>query len=170
MLLGFLHLPQPLWLADPGWSKPTLILMNMWTVGTTTIIYLAALQGVPETLYEAAALDGAGRVRQLWHVTVPMISAATFFNLITTMIAVFQTFTEAYLLGGTSNNTSSTPIGNPQGSMLFFVLYLWSSAFSYLRFGYASALAWLLFMIILGCTAVMLYGSRRWVYYESEAA
>ena len=168
--LGFLHLPQPLWLADPSWSKPTLILLNMWTVGTTTIIYLAALQGVPETLYEAAALDGAGRLRQLWHVTVPMISAATFFNLITTMIAVFQIFTEAYLLGGSSGNQSTAPIGNPQGSMLFFVLYLWSSAFNYLRFGYASALAWLLFVIILGCTAAMLYGSRRWVYYESEAA
>lgn len=142
----------------------------MWTVGTTTIIYLAALQGVPVHLYEAAALDGAGRARRLWHVTLPMVSAASFFNLITTMIAVFQIFTEAFLLGGSSSNGNTTPVGNPQGSLLFYVLYLWNSAFDYLRFGYASAMAWLLFLIILACTGVLLLGSRRWVYYESEAS
>ena len=170
-VLGFLHLPQPIWLNDPSWSKPALILLNMWTVGTTTIIYLAALQGSARptlrggvagrrgTPAPALACDGADG-----------FSAATFFNLITTMIAVFQIFTEAFLLGGSSSNGNSTPVGNPQGSLLFYVLYLWNSAFDYLRFGYASAMAWLLFVIILACTGVLLFGSRRWVYYESEAA
>jgi multiple sugar transport system permease protein len=166
-VLAFLHIPQPIWLADPNWSKPTLILLNLWTVGTTTIIFLAALQGVPEPLYEAAALDGAGRLRRLWHVTLPMISSATFFNLMVTMIAVFQIFVTAFLLGGSSGNSSNTMVGNPQGSLLFYVLYLWDSAFGYLRFGYASAMAWLLFLIIMACTAVLLLGSRRWVYYEA---
>jgi multiple sugar transport system permease protein len=166
-VLAFLHIPQPIWLADPNWSKPTLILLNLWTVGTTTIIFLAALQGVPEQLYEAAALDGAGRLRRLWHVTLPMISGATFFNLMVTMIEVFQIFVTAFLLGGSGGASSNTMVGNPQGSLLFYVLYLWDSAFAYLRFGYASAMAWLLFLIIMACTAVLLFGSRRWVYYEA---
>lgn len=166
-VLSFLHIPQPIWLADPNWSKPSLILLNLWTVGTTTIIYLAALQGVPAQLYEAAALDGAGRLRRLRHVTLPMVSGATFFNLMVTMIAVFQTFVTAFLLGGSSSGSSNTMVGNPQGSLLFYVLYLWDSAFAYLRFGYASAMAWLLFMIIMACTVVLLLGSRRLVYYEA---
>ncbi len=168
--LGLVHLPQPVWLADPNWSKPALIFLDLWTVGTTAIIYLAALQGVPDHLYEAAALDGAGPLQRMWHVTLPMVSAATFFNLITTMIATFQIFTEAFILSGSGNGGANTGVGNPQGSLLFYVLYLWENAFSYLRFGYASAMAWVLFLIIMVCTAAMLLGSRRWVYYEGEAA
>jgi multiple sugar transport system permease protein len=165
LALGSLGLPEPGWFTDPAWSKPGLILLFMWTIGTTTIIYLAALQDVPRHLYEAAELDGAGAVGRLWHVTVPMISPATLFNLITIMIGTFQLFGPAYVLG--IGGTGS--IGQPQGSLLFYLLYLWKSAFSYLRFGYASAMAWILFMVIMLCTLVLLYGSRHWVYYEGEA-
>jgi multiple sugar transport system permease protein len=165
LALGSLGLPEPGWFTDPTWSKPGLILLFMWTIGTTTIIYLAALQDVPEHLYEAAELDGAGALGRLWHVTVPMISPATLFNLITIMIATFQLFGAAYVIG----IGGSGGIGQPQGSLLFYLLYLWKSAFSYLRFGYASAMAWILFTVIMLCTLVLLYGSRRWVYYEGEA-
>ena len=165
LTLGSLGLPQPGWFTDPVWSKPGLILLSLWTIGTTTIIYLAALQDVPEHLYEAAELDGAGSLGRIWHVTLPMVSPATLFNLITGMIATFQIFGTAYVIGGSGN----AGVGKPQGSLLFYLLYLWKSAFSYLRFGYASAMAWILFMIIMGCTVILLYGSRHWVYYEGEA-
>ena len=166
LTLASLGLPQPGWFTDPSWAKPGLILLALWTIGTATVIYLAALQDVPEHLYEAAELDGAGPARKMWHITLPMVSPATLFNLITAMIATFQIFGAAYIIGGNSN----TGVGNPQGSLLFYLLYLWKSAFQYLRFGYASAMAWILFLIIMLCTLVLLYGSRRWVYYEGEGA
>jgi multiple sugar transport system permease protein len=165
LTLGSLGLPQPGWFTDPAWSKPGLILLTLWTIGTTTIIYLAALQDVPAHLYEAAELDGAGSLGRLWHVTLPMVSPATLFNLITGMIGTFQIFGTAYVIGGSGN----AGVGKPQGSLLFYLLYLWKSAFSYLRFGYASAMAWILFVIIMVCTVILLYGSRHWVYYEGEA-
>jgi multiple sugar transport system permease protein len=167
LALGSIGLPEPGWFIDPNWSKPGLVLLFMWTIGTTTIIYLAALQDVPEHLYEAAELDGAGALRRLWHVTVPMISPATLFNLITVMIATFQLFGVAFVIGAGGGGTYD--VGEPQGSLLFYLLYLWKSAFSYLRFGYASAMAWILFLIIMIFTLILLYGSRRWVYYEGEA-
>jgi multiple sugar transport system permease protein len=165
LALSALGLPQPGWFTDPAWSRPGLILLSMWTIGTTAIIYLAALQDVPQHLYEAAEIDGASRLRRVWHITVPMISPATLFNLITTMIATFQIFAAVYIIGG----NDATGVGKPQGSLLFYLLYLWKAAFSYLRFGYASAMAWILFTIIMLCTLILLYGSRRWVYYEGEA-
>ena len=166
-LLGWLHLPQPGWLIDPGWSKPTLILLNLWTVGTVSIIYLAALQDVPDTLYEAAALDGAGWWARTRHITLPMVSSATFFNLITGIVAAFQIFTSAYVISlDTSNNVS---VGAPQGSLSFYLIYLWQQAFSNARIGYASAMAWLLFLVIMLVTAVLFVGARRWVYYGGEA-
>jgi multiple sugar transport system permease protein len=165
LALGSLGLPEPGWFTDPNWSKPGLVLLFMWTIGTTTIIYLAALQDVPEHLYEAAELDGAGALRRLWHVTVPMISPATLFNIITIMIATFQLFGIAFVV----SNSGAYDVGEPQGSLNFYLLYLWKTAFSYLRFGYASAMAWILFMIIMVFTLILLYGSRRWVYYEGEA-
>lgn len=165
LALGGIGLPEPGWFTDPSWAKPGLILLFMWTIGTTTIIYLAALQDVPEQLYEAAEIDGASKARQLWHITLPMISPATLFNLITIMIGTFQIFAVAFVI----SQSGSYSVGAPQGSMLFYLMYLWKAAFSYLRFGYASAMAWILFMIILFCTLVMLYLSRRWVYYEGEA-
>jgi multiple sugar transport system permease protein len=166
-VLGWLHLPQPGWLIDPSWSKPTLILLNLWTGGTVTIIYLAALQDVPESLYEAASLDGAGWWAKMRHVTLPMVSSATFFNLITGTVAAFQIFATAYVISlDTSNNVS---VGAPQGSLSFYLVYLWDQAFSNARIGYASALAWMLFLVIMVITAIMFIGARRWVYYSGEA-
>ena len=156
--LSFLHLPQPGWLTDPTWSKPTLILLNLWQVGFTMIIYLAALQGVPKELYEAVAIDGGGFWARLRYITIPLVSPVTLFNLITGIIASLQFFTQAYTIGGAS--------GNPQSSLLFYVTYIYTSAFQNFDMGYASAMSWLLFLVIALCTAVLLLASRRWTYYE----
>lgn len=166
-VLGALHLPQPGWLIDPSWSKPTLILLNLWTVGTVTIIYLAALQDVPDTLYEAASLDGAGWWAKLRHVTLPMVSSATFFNLVTGTIATFQIFATAYVIS--LNTYNQNDVGQPQGSMSFYLIYLWQQAFVNGRFGYAAAMAWLLFIAIMVVTVIMFVVSRRLVYYGGEA-
>ena len=164
LTLGALHLPEPGWFTDPSFSKPGLILFFLWTIGTTTIIYMAAIQDVPAHLYESAALDGAGRLRRLWHITLPMTSPATVFNLITCMIGAFQIYAVAYVVGGGGDLGA----GDPQGSLMFYILYIWQNAFGFLRFGYASALAWILFLIVMVCTAVLLIASRRLVYYEGE--
>jgi multiple sugar transport system permease protein len=156
--LSFLHLPQPGWLNDPNWSKPTLILLNLWQVGFSMIIYLAALQGVPKELYEAVHIDGGGFWARLRYITIPLVSPVTLFNLITGVIAALQYFTQAYTIGGAS--------GNPQSSLLFYVTYIYTSAFQNFDMGYASAMSWLLFVVIAGFTAVLLLGSRRWTYYE----
>ncbi len=156
--LGALHLPQPGWLTDPVWAKPTMILLNIWQIGVTTIIYLAALQGVPKELYEAVSIDGGGFWTKLRHVTIPMVSPVTLFNLITGIIAALQFFTQAYTIGGAS--------GNPQSSLLFYVSYIYTSAFQNFDMGYASAMSWLLFVVILCCTAILILATRRWTYYE----
>jgi len=164
-LLGLLGLPQPLWLDDAAWTKPALILMGLWLVGGTTIIYLAALKEVPKVYYEAAALDGAGWWRRLWHITLPAISPVTLFQLIIGIIGSFQYFTQAFILGQERLNT---PSGGPEDSLLMYGLYLFQNAFVYLKMGYASAMAWILFLITLGVTLIILASSRRWVYYEGE--
>jgi multiple sugar transport system permease protein len=156
-LLGLVGLPGPGWLVDSAWAKPALILMSLWSVGGTTVVFLAGLQGVPRTLYEAAALDGANRWRQFRHITVPMMSPVIFFNLIIGMIGSFQVFTQAYVM------TS----GGPQNSTLFFVYHLFKQGFGLFRMGYAAAMAWVLFLIILVLTLVQMTLARRWVYYAS---
>ncbi len=156
--LSFLHLPQPGWFTSPVWSKPTMILLNLWQVGVTTIIYLAALQGVPRELYEAVAIDGGGAWRKLWHVTIPIVSPVTLFNLITGIIAALQFFAQAYTIGGTS--------GAPESSLLFYVSYIYTSAFQNFQMGYASAMSWLLFVTIMLCTVILIAATRRWTYYE----
>jgi multiple sugar transport system permease protein len=167
LVLGWMRLPQPGWLIDPSWSRPTLILLNLWTGGTVTIIYLAALQDVPEALYEAASLDGAGWWSRLRLVTIPLVSSATFFNLITGTVAMFQLFAPAYVISLDTNN--NVAVGAPQGSLVFYLIYLWQQAFADARIGYASAVAWLLFLVIMVITALLFVGARRWVYYAGEA-
>lgn len=154
----------PQWTTDPSWIKPGLVVMSLWTVGTTVVIYLAALSGVPQHLYEAARLDGASGWRQFRHVTLPMISGTIYFTAIVNTIASLQTFTEAYSM------FFSTGTGESQTSdaALFYVIYLFREAFTSLRMGYASALAWLLFAVILLITAVQVRVSRRYVYYEGD--
>jgi len=160
-MLRLLHLPQPLWLDNPAWGKPAILLVTLWTVGGMTVIFLAALRNVPKELYEAAAIDGAGPIAQFWHVTWPMISPVTLFQVIVSTIAYLQVFTQPYLLAQTRLNTSS---GGPENSMLSYSMYLFQNAFVYLKMGYASAMAWVLFLVTMVVTALILLNAKRWVH------
>ena len=163
-VLGWFGLAGPSWTTDPAWVKPGLVLMSLWTVGASVIILLAALQNVPMELYESARLDGAGFWRQSFSVTLPMISPAIFFVVVVNTIAGLQTFDEAYTaFFGAGNTTYSND------AALFYVIYLFQQAFQFLHMGYASAMAWVLFVVIMAVTAVQLIVSRRLVYYEGEA-
>ncbi|WP_251453645.1 sugar ABC transporter permease [Microbacterium sp. Marseille-Q6648] len=161
--LGWIGIDGPAWTTDPAWVKPGLIIMSLWTVGASVIILLAALQSVPEELYESARIDGAGFWRQSLSVTLPMISPALFFIVVVNTIAGLQTFDEAYTaLFGAGNTTYSND------AALFYVIYLFQQAFQFLNMGYASAMAWILFGLIMAVTVVQLVVSRRLVYYEGE--
>ena len=157
----------PNWLTSPTWSKPSLVIWSLWGIGSGMIIYLAGLQGVPEALYEAAALDGAGAPRRFWSITLPMISPTIFFVLILGVIGSFQIFTPVFLLGGTNYGQAAA---GPMDSLLFWVVYIYNQGFFYFRMGYASALAWLLFIILMILTFIQFRLAKRWVYYEDEAA
>ena len=158
----------PKWFYDPDWSKNGIILMTVWAAGDVVIIYLGALQGVSRQLYEAAEVDGAGAWAKLRNVTIPMISPAILFNLITGAIAAFQYFTQAYVVSEGTVGRGSGAVGGIQNSLLFYGLNLYNNAFRYFRIGYASALAWFLLVVILLTTLVMLRASRNRVYYEGE--
>jgi multiple sugar transport system permease protein len=160
--LELLHLPTSPWLSSPVWSKPAFIVLDMWTIGGGMVIYLAALQGVPRHLYEAAELDGASAWRKTWHITLPAISPVIFFNAILGIIGTFQYFTQSFMMTG-------TPPGGPANSTLFYALYLYQNAFNYFRMGYASAMAWVLFVLTLLATLIVFKSSARWVYYEGES-
>jgi len=160
LLQQFLGITGPGWLASEFWSKPSLVLMSFWGIGAAIIIFLAGLADVPETLYEVADLDGAGPVRKFWHVTLPMLTPTILFNLVIGLIGAFQYFTQVYVMTGGK--------GTPVDSTLFFALYLYRAAFNYLRMGYASAMAWMLFVVILLATAFVLWSSKRWVYYQGD--
>jgi multiple sugar transport system permease protein len=168
LFLGGLGLPQPAWFYDPDWAKAGIILMTTWGVGDIVIIYLGALQGVPRDLYDAAEVDGAGRWAKVRNVTIPMISPAILFNLVTGAIGAFQYFTQAYVISEGTVGRGSGAIGGIQGSLLFYGLHLYNNAFRYFELGYASALAWILLLVILATTLVMLRLSRSRVYYEGE--
>jgi multiple sugar transport system permease protein len=154
-----------LWLQSEGWAKPAFVVMSLWGVGGSIIIFLAALQGIPRELYEAASLDGAGSARRFFHITLPMISPALFFSLVIGSIGSFQVFAQAFVMTGSAQPGSE---GGPNNATLFIVLYLYKKAFQEFSMGYAAALAWLLFFIILFFTVVQTRLSRRWVYYEAE--
>jgi multiple sugar transport system permease protein len=168
-ILGFLHLPQPLWFLDAQWSKPGLVVIGLWGVGSTMIIFLAALLNVPTHLYEAADIEGANAWQKLRHVTLPMISPVIFFTAVIGVIYGFQYFTEAYVVGasvgGAAGGTSSA-LGSPQGSTLFYTIWLYQQGFEAFHLGYASAMAWMLFVIVLACTLVLIKSSNRWVFYQ----
>ncbi|MGB2821408.1 MAG: sugar ABC transporter permease [Phycisphaerae bacterium] len=150
----------PGWLVDPAYTKPALILMSTWGVGGSMILYLAALGDVPVQLYEAAEIDGAGAWRKAWHVTLPMISPVLFFTLVMGLIGSFQYFSQAWIM---------TPNGQPGDSTLFYALYLFYNAFLYLRMGYASAQAWILFVVIVLATVAVFRSTRRFVHYGGAA-
>jgi multiple sugar transport system permease protein len=151
-------LPAPGWLYSELWVKPSLILMALWGIGSPIVIYLAGLQGVPHDLYEAATLEGANAWQRTRYVTLPMISPVILFNVVLGLIGSFQYFTQAYVMTQ----------GGPDNASLFFALYLYQQAFQYLHLGYASAMAWLLFVLILLATLFVFRSSARWVYYGSD--
>jgi multiple sugar transport system permease protein len=154
-VLAQLGIKGPGWLFSTLWSKPTLILMGLWGIGGPIVIYLAGLQGIPNELYEAAAVDGASAWRRIRRITIPLLSPVILFNVILGVISSFQYFTQAYVM------TS----GGPDNSTEFYSLYLYDQAFEYLHMGYASAMAWILFVIILVITLVLFKLSKRWVFY-----
>src|SRR5690625_994425 len=162
-VLGFFGIKGPAWTTDPTWVKPGLILMSLWAVGSSVIILLAALRNVPNEMYESAKIDGANYFQQTTRITIPMISGTLFFIFIVNSIAGFQTFTESYTaFFGAGNSTYSND------AALFYVIYLFQQAFEYFNMGYASAMAWLLFVIILIITVIQLRVSKKFVFYEGE--
>jgi multiple sugar transport system permease protein len=156
-LLSYVGIQGPRWLLDPKWALSALIIMSLWGVGRTMIIFLAGLQDIPAVLYEAAEIDGASRWKMFWNVTLPLLTPSLLFNLIFGIILTFQTFTNAFVATN----------GGPLDSTLFYVLYLYRKAFEHLQMGYASAMAWVLFLIVLGCTLVIFLTSGKWVFYRS---
>lgn len=156
-VLRLFGIEGPAWFSSPDWSMPAIIIMSLWTVGGNMIIYLAGLTDIPKVLYEQAEIDGATVARKVWHVTLPQISPILFFNAVTSMIGAFQTFTQGFMISGGPNN-----------SLLFYAYYLYQNAFMWFKMGYGSALAWVLFVIILVFTALVFRSSALWVYYENE--
>lgn len=155
-LLALVGITGPDWLFSEQWALPAIILMSLWSAGGNMIIYLGGLQGIPTALYEAAELDGAGWWNKFVHITIPMLTPIIFFNLIVGIINNFQVFTQAFVMTN----------GGPNNATLFYVLYLYNNAFRFFKVGYASAMAVVLFLIILALTIVLIRTSDRWVHYE----
>ena len=157
-LLRYVGIDGPLWLGHSRWALPSLILMSLWTVGGPMLIYLAGLQGIPTDLYEAAEVDGAGAWAKFRAITIPLMTPVIFFNLVMNMIFAFQVFAQPFIMTG----------GGPRYATLFYVLYLYQNAFKFFRMGYAAALAWVLFIVILIFTLLVFRSSALWVFYEGE--
>ncbi len=163
MALEAIGIAGPNWLIDPDWTKPSLVLMGFWGTGTITVMYLAALQDVPKMFYEAAEIDGASKWRQFWTITFPSISPMTLFQLIMMLISSFQYFTEGMVFAEATQS-----MGGPENSLLFYSIYLYQQAFSFLNMGYASAMAWMLFLVVMAFALVIFKTSARWVYYGGD--
>ncbi len=157
-MIGWFGIPPQQWLFEPVLAKPAFIFMRIWVMGTQMVIFLAGLQNVPQSLLEAAALDGANAWRKFWNVTVPIMTPVIFFNLIVGIIGNFQVFAPALIMTK----------GGPQDATLFMVLYIYRNAFEYSKLGYAAALSWLLFLFIIILTIIQFRGSGRWVFYETD--
>jgi multiple sugar transport system permease protein len=155
-LLEQLGLEAPGWLSDPTWAMPGLILVSAWSIGNMMVIYLAAMLEIPTELYEAAKLDGASPWQRLIRITIPLLTPVILFNLIVGLISGFQYFVQPYVMTN----------GGPADSTLVYSLYLYRNAFQFFRMGYASAMGWVLFLLILAGTALVLRSTRRWVHYR----
>jgi multiple sugar transport system permease protein len=162
--LKLIHINGPYWLTQPQWIKPTIVVMDVWACGGTMVILLAALYGVPKHLYEAAAMDGAGKIRQFFNVTLPMISPALFFCFIILTLAALNQFTVAYTAFFNSGNDTTT-----NSAALFYAIYLFRQAFRFFNMGFASAMAWLLFAISMVITAINIFATKRFVFYQGES-
>ena len=160
VILRAMHLPEFQWMADPAQAKAALIVMSTWGIGGWMLIYLAGLQDVPQDLYEAAEIDGATSLQRVWNVTVPFMSPHIFFTLVMGLIGAMQYFTQAYVM--------TNGQGGPVDSTRFFSLYLFQNAFQYWKMGYACAMAWILFVVILLFTILLFKSSARYVYYGGE--
>ncbi|MCB0160844.1 MAG: sugar ABC transporter permease [Caldilineaceae bacterium] len=158
-LLSLVGIEGPLWLGSQRWAIPALIIKSLWGIGANMIIILAGLQAIPTSLYEAAKIDGANAWHEFWNVTVPMLSPVLFFVIVISTINSFQILTDILVMTQ----------GGPGTATFVYVYYIYQAAFQYLKMGYASALAWILFAIILALTLLQLWGSRRWVYYEGDS-
>ena len=157
-LLNGIGLPGQTWLFNPQLAKLCLVLMGLWGAGQQMVIFLAGWQGIPREMLEAASIDGANDWQRFWRITVPLLSPTIFFNLVIGIIGSFQVFTVAYI----------ATQGGPQNATLFYVLHLYRNAFEYFKMGYASAMAWVLFVIILAFTLAQFRLAQRFVYYEAE--
>jgi multiple sugar transport system permease protein len=153
--LGLFHIPAVPWLSSPNWAMPALILLSLWGIGAAVIIFLAGLQDVPQALYEAAQIDGAGPIRTAWYITVPLVSPVILFNFVLGMIGAVQVFTVPFIMTA----------GGPLNATLMYSLQLFNNAFVYYKMGYASAMAWILFIIIFGLTLLSLRLSRSYIHY-----
>jgi multiple sugar transport system permease protein len=161
-MLGLVGIDGPNWLTDPDWVKPGIVMMSLWTLGSTVVIYFAALRNVPVELYEAAKIDGANAWQSFKSITLPFISGALFFTIIVNTIASLQIFTEVFTM------FFGTRSGSAQSSALFYTIYLFQKAFQDFDLGYASAMAWVLFVIILIITLIQIKVSRRFVFYAGD--
>lgn len=159
-LLGTIGIVGPPWLGSPVWSKPSLILMAQWTIGNSVIIYLAGLQDISRDYYDAAEVDGANAFQRAMRITLPLLTPIIFYNSVMGLINSLQVFTLPYAI------TAGT--GNPANSLLFYSMYLYNNAFLYMKMGYASAMAWILFIIIMAVTLLMFVLSGKWVYYQGD--
>lgn len=156
--LRIIGIKGPQWLFSTQWVIPSFILMSLWNLGVPMVIFLAGLQGIPAHLYEAAEIDGAGILAKFWNITLPMMSPVILFNVVVGIIGSFQTFTPAFIMTN----------GGPANASLFYGLFLYNNAFKWFKMGYASALAWLMFVIILLLTLLVFRSSAAWVYYEGN--
>lgn len=159
-ILANFGIEGPPWLGSEAWSKPSLILMSLWGIGHAVVIYLAGLGDIPEEYYEAAEIDGASWLQKTRNVTIPLLTPVIFYNLVMGTIGSFQQFTLPY--------TMTKGQGTPANSMTFYVMYLYENGFRYFKMGYASAMAWVLFVIVMSLTAVIFVTSKRWVHYQGK--
>jgi multiple sugar transport system permease protein len=159
-LLDSVGLHTPSWVDDPSYSLWSIVLLAVWQFGAPMVIFLAGLKQIPRELYEAAEVDGASAARRFWHITVPMLSPVIFFNLVLEAIHAFQAFTPAFVIGGGR--------GGPADSALFYTLYLFQKGFEDFKMGYASAMAWVLLVVIGVVTAVIFRSARLWVFYGDK--
>jgi multiple sugar transport system permease protein len=176
VILSKLGIDGPLWFQDPSWAKPSLVLLGMWGVGNTMIIFLAAVLDVPKHLYESAALDGAGPLQRLRWVTLPSVSPVILFSIVIGVIQGLQYFTQAFIAANVASGQASQAgdqtvnnLGYPQGSTLFYPVLLYQQGFRYFNMGYASALAILLLIVAFSITLLIVVNSRRWVHYQGAA-
>lgn len=160
VVLGWFGIEGQGWISNPDTALGTLMILNVWTFGSPMVIFLAGLRQIPTMYYEAASVDGASRMQQLFKITIPMLTPIIFFNLVLQIIGAFQSFTQAYIVSGGS--------GGPVDSTLFYTLYLYNRGFANLQMGYASAMAWVLLLIVAALTALAFWTSKYWVFYDDQ--